>query len=192
MKKTKRAYPKTPGQAAAWVDTCFDAIEGGPSAKDALEENWLDVMAIRRVAQALARDSSDVPEALVNECKTTDLKHVAELLTQVHNFDMLAPGALAWLLDGFLPYLFARYRAQRENEILAPFAKHMGYGPEFEAFDQARQRGFKGEMYSALATLLTKMSKRPEEAVIEEIAQRHNLDLESLKRSIRRARKRSK
>lgn len=189
MKTKKHTSPRTVSQADARVDDIFDAIYGGPAAKDALEANWLDVMAVRRVARALARDSSDAPEALVNECKTTDLKHVAKLLARIHDFDMLAPGVLAMLMDDLLPYLFRRYQAQMEAETLAPYAEKFGAGEEFDALERARQRGRKGDMYAALAATLTKLSGKPEAEVIEDIAQRYNLDPESLRRSIRRARR---
>ena len=154
--------------------------------KEAQEANWLDAGALKRIAEAIG--ALNAGEA-INDCKMGDLRHVVEFLARIILLEQVAPGFTASMIDTFLPHFI-----RNENRaIVAAEAQRRadadGFGDAWSRVVEAGlskgQRGFK----AALTDLVMAADGVDIEDAINRVADHYEVDPESVKRSIRRARR---
>ena len=147
---------------------------------------WLDAGALKRVAGALG--SQDVGAA-VNACMVSDVKRTLEFLALVVAIEKLSPGTVATLIDILRPVVMKKaiqaYLVQKVEE-------DFGAGAELKAVYEAAESPRGAGKNEALIRANQKIYGYSEEEAADLLADRLGVDVESLKRSLRRGKSRQR
>ena len=153
---------------------------------DFKKSTWLDADALRRVASAIGAQS---PGHALEECKISDVKHVVELLARIMVLEDVAPGFIASMLDTFIPHFLREANRAAVAAEARRLADLGGFVPEFEVAVEAGRTARKRAFVPAMVRMLQAAQKISEEEAILRVADSYGIDLESVKRAMRRHRK---
>ena len=147
---------------------------------------WLDADALRRVGFAIGSQS---PGEALEACKTPDVKNVAELLARIMVLEDVAPGFIASMLDIFIPHFLEEAKRQELAEEAQREADSKGYGAEWQAAVDAGRSPKKKGYIPAMVMMTQVAQKISEEEAILRVADHYRIDLEAVRRAMRRHRK---
>lgn len=148
------------------------------------KSTWLDAEAVKRVATALGGQNTG---ADIEDCKISDVKHVVELLARVLVLEDVAPRFVASLLDTFLPHFLKQSNRAVLAQSLQCRADADGIGDEWEALVKAVKAN--SGIVPAMVKFTQASERVDEETAIYQVAGELKKDLESVKRAMRRQRK---
>ena len=150
------------------------------------KSTWLDADALRRVALAIGSLS---PGGALEACKDSDRRNVVELLARIAILEDVAPGFVASMLDIFIPHFLEEAKRQTVAAEAQRRADADGFGAEW-ATAVAGGRSPKKKGYIPAMVMMTQVAQKiSEEEAILRVADHYGIDLESVRRAMRRHRK---
>ena len=141
---------------------------------------WLDADALKRVAVALGSQDAG---AAVNDCRISDVKRTLEFLAIVVAIEELSPGTVATLMDILTPVV---KKKAIQYYMVRTAEEQFGAGAEVKAAYDAAESPRGAGKNAALVRANQKIFGYSADEAVALLADHLKVDVESLKRSLRR------
>lgn len=140
---------------------------------------------LRRIALAMG-------DGDVSECKSNELKHTVDVLALLLVIEEIAPGVIGEVLNTLAAHYIKQLRRGTIETEAAARADAAGFGPEWLAALDAARHPKQKDMLLRLVELHMKANQTGQAEAIRAIAAQSGQDEDSVRRTVTRAKARSK
>ncbi|WP_310567380.1 hypothetical protein [Hydrogenophaga sp.] len=128
----------------------------------------------------------------ISECRALDVAHAAKVLRAVLLTDQLAPRAIQGFFDVGLPTLMMARVHEAEEQQAQEAADAMGWGEALSMVREARDRPNQRGLVEAMVNMAMLKTQGNRSKALEMVADYMGRDVESVRRSMNRAKSRKK
>lgn len=146
----------------------------------------IDAVALARVVKALG--GSNVGSE-IEACAIRDVKHVVKVLAGICVFEEVAPGFIAAIFDEVLPNFIREHSRQIVGVEAQRRADAAGFGAEWAGAIRAGKSKDQAGYKAALVRVYMAATGASEEQAAASVADHYDIDPESVRRALRRAKR---